>query len=491
MINQMFNKPKFVGCLAPGKRLIFGFISLISAILVILGGSLTGDPAASQTINLVEQVRIKPSTVVGKPGFFQVGQSMQDRWWFIDPEGKPFFYKGVTSVGSGRGVPPSAVYPGYSEVIMQKYGKDSTAFREATYERLRRWNFNALGAWTALDLLDGDMPYTIVLDFARVGPEIKSDGVRIPDVFAPEWLKGIDRQAQTFVAPRRNNRMLVGYFTDNELGWGEIDNPDQQGKLNSDLLLTNELKPSLLQVCLSLDSHRPAYQAAWDFVLSRHNGSLETLAQDWQVNIDTPEQVRQWTNAKQAIVSRGYLADYRAFLAEFAQRYFEQSAAAIHRYDTNHLILGCRFGAPPSDAVFSAVKKPWVDVVSANNYRYQMYERMDIYYKATQLPILNGEFSWGHRVFSERPLPNEPEAGLPATERMTRNGEQALTRAWTHPSLVGYTWYRWVDQPTNKPPYLPPVSLGLVTLEDEPNRWHTDLLTKLNAQAEAIALGIN
>ncbi|MFP4102151.1 hypothetical protein [Coleofasciculus sp.] len=64
--------------------------------------------------------------------------------------------------------------------------------------------------------------------------------------------------------------------------------------------------------------------------------------------------------------------------------------------------------------------------------------------------------------------------GLPATERMIRNGEQALTRAWTHPGLVGYTWYRWVDKPTNKPPYVPPISLSLVTLEDEPNRWHTD-----------------
>ena len=66
-----------------------------------------------------------------------------------------------------------------------------------------------------------------------------------------------------------------------------------------------------------------------------------------------------------------------------------------------------------------------------------------------------------------------------------------LTRAWTHPALVGYTWYRWVDKPTNEPPYVPPISLGLVTLEDEPNPWHTDLLTRLNAQAEAIALGMN
>ncbi|NEO85378.1 MAG: hypothetical protein F6J87_14185 [Spirulina sp. SIO3F2] len=493
----MHNPWEFLTRLKFRKWFVLGLITLIATLLLSGSADLTPAAIAQPPVNPLAQVQIDPETVVGQPGFFRVGQSTRDRWWLIDPEGQPFFFKGVTSIGTGRDVPPAdnypgyiEPYPGYSEIITQKYGSDAAAFRDATYERLRRWNFNALGAWSAGDLTDQDFPYTVVLDFVRVGPTIESPWVKVPDVFALEWRQAIDAQAQKFVATRRNDPMLVGYFTDNELGWGDLEKPDHLPRLNPDLLLTSDFKPSLLQVCLSLKPEQPAYQAAWRFVLARHGEHLVGLAKAWQVDIETPEQIQQWTQTGQALVSRGYLADQRAFVTEFAQRYFEQTAAAIHRYDDHHLILGCRFGSPPSAALFTALKRPWVDVVSANNYRYAMYERMDQYYQATHLPILNGEFSWGHSVFAERPLPDEPEGGLPATERMVRNGEQALTRAWTHPALVGYTWYRWVDQPTGQPPYIPPISLGLVTLADEPNHWHTDLLTQLNAQAEAIAAGI-
>lgn len=458
-------------------------IFALSVAITLLGELLPRPLVALQPDSPLAEVSIVTETVVGNEGFFRVGRSTKGRWWMIDPNGKPFFYRGVTSVGDGRGIWPStSPLSSYTQVITKKYSQDSARFRDVTFEQLRRWNFNALGTWTASDLWEQGMPYTIVLDFLKVGPEIRLKGiVKLPDVFDPEWNKAIDAKAREVVLSRHDSSQLVGYFTDNELGWADAESPDRQ--VNPDLLLTDEAKPSLLQTCLSLEEERSAYAAAWDFVLQRHSSNLKQLAKDWQVEIDSRAKIKQWTQAKQAIVSRGYLEDQRVFQAEFARRYFELSAAAIRRYDQNHLLLGSRFGAPPSAAVFSAVKRPWVDVVSANNYRYEFYERMDIYYRATHLPILNTEFSWGHKVFSEKPLPEEPEGGFPSTERMIRNGEQALVRALTHPGLVGYTWYRWL----NRPDHVPPISVGLVTLEDEPNRWHTDLLASLNAKAEVIA----
>ncbi|HLO89154.1 MAG TPA: hypothetical protein VK203_29675 [Nostocaceae cyanobacterium] len=449
--------------------LLFSSISLISNSLVI-----------GQSATLLDKIQIVNETVIGKPGFFRVGKSTQNRWWLIEPDNKPFFYKGVTSVNFGY---PAAYIP----TVVKKYGKDPSVFRQAAFERLRSWNFNALGAWTPPELWDQGMPYTVILDFAKVSPktQLKSGdiGLYLPDVFDSEWIKEIDLKARKVVSPLRNSKLLIGYFTDNELSWGDPERPDYKDKLNPELSVIDQGEISLLQISLSLDAKKPAYQAAWNFVLQQHGNNIQQLGRDWQIDIDSREKIRDLTKKKQAIVSREFLKDHRLFLKEFARRYFLLTAATIHSYDRNHLILGCRFGAPPSNEVFSAVKRPWVDVVSANNYRYEMYERMDIYYQATHLPILNTEFSWGHGVFFYRPLANEPPEGVTSLQRMVQNGEQSLKRAIAHPALVGYTWYRWVDFPS----YKPPISYGLVNLQDEPYRLHTDLLTKLNAQAEAIA----
>lgn len=459
------------------KVIVSFLIALLTAIAILLLPPLVKLVIASFPTPL-EQVRIDPTTIMGKEGFFRVGKSTQGRWWFINADDKPFFYKGVTSV--------NPEYPlVYSLFLNEKYGKERTAFRETALRRLQSWNFNALGGWTAPLFWDRGMPYTVILDFVKVTPPIKNEYIYLPDVFDPEWLKQIDAKAKNVATPIAKSKQLVGYFTDNELNWAQAQTPDR--KVNPSLLLTADARLSLLQIFLSLEETQPGYKAAWDFILKRHSNSLEQLARDWQVEITSKETIKQWTDEKKAIVSESYLADEAAFSKELASRYFQETSAAIHRYDPNHLILGCRFGEPPGKSIFAAIKHPWVDVVSANNYRFAMYDRIDIYYQGTQLPILNGEFSWGHKVFSDRPLPNEPESGISLTERMVRNGEESLKKALTHPGLVGYTWYRWVDLPGNTPP----ISVGLLNLNDEPNRLHTDLLKKINSQAEAIALKKN
>jgi hypothetical protein len=474
-----FSSSSFVRAAKPWQWLSLTLLMLCCLIVFSLNphrlnassGELSGD-----------RVEMIPATVVGKAGFFRVGRSTQERWWFLDPDNRPFFYKGVTSVGDGRGIfPTTSALSSYTNLIKQKYGGDVERYRKDTFARLRDWNFNALGAWTAEDFFDREMPYTLVLDFAKgeQTPRL-TDKLHLPDVFDPQWLKAIDRKAKRLVDPRRDSRLLVGYFTDNELSWEDM----EIAQFEPEERITKKIEPFLLQVCLSLDSERSAYQAAWKFVLERHENSLEAVAIAWHIPLESQAQLKQYTANKQALVSPEFLEDSQVFTQAFARRYFEESAKAIHRYDSNHLILGCRFGAPPNEAVFSQVKRPWVDVVSANNYRYNFYDRMDLYYRATQLPVLNTEFSWGHQTFSQMQLPGEPSE-LSPTERMVRYGEQSLARAFTHPGLVGYTWYRWINRPEYSSS---PIELGLITLKDEPNPWHVKLAEKLNARAETITL---
>jgi hypothetical protein len=420
--------------------------------------------------------RFDPATMAGTPGYFRVGRSTTGHWWFQDPEGQPFFYRGVTSVSRGDDLDHPAPY---TKRVLELYGRSPEGFRKITFERLRSWGFNALGAWSNEELWNQGMPFTVILNFAQSGPQI--EGTYLPDVFDPAWEKGIDARARKVAAPQRTSKQLIGYFTDNELGWEQM--PQGGLQLASDALDPKH-SPTLLQLCLSQQPGKAAYEAAWSFVLARHGNSLQKLAAAWNVPLEDKATVAQWTRKQTAIRSQEYLKDDAQFSGDFARRYFELTAKAIRKYDPNHLILGCRFGGPPGDAVLAQVKRPWVDVVSANNYRYEMQARMNIYYRATGLPVMNTEFSWGHAGFSERPLPNENPMGATAVERMVANGETALEDSFRLSGLVGWTWYRWVD----KVDFVPPITYGLVTIGNDPNSITTDLATRINRCAERIAV---
>jgi hypothetical protein len=129
--------------------------------------------------------------------------------------------------------------------------------------------------------------------------------------------------------------------------------------------------------------------------------------------------------------------------------------------------------------------KPWVDVVSMNNYRPVLYQRIDYVYQQTDLPVLIGEFSINPDLFKYVPLPDEP-VGSPATlERVQRRGEEVLLRASSHPGMVGYTWYRWVANTTQGENY----SYGLVNRDDEVE-IHVPFLQKVHPRIDPLRWAI-
>lgn len=425
-------------------------------------------------------ITMNPATLDGTAGFFRVGQSKTGQWYFVDPENRPFLFKGVTSVSRANawGNVDKTQPRLYAPVVERKYGGDPAAFREGNIKRLRDWKFNALGAWSEDLFWDHGMPYTIILDFVKDGHELMNIGM--PNVYDPGWAAVIDAKAKRLCTPHAESRDLIGYFTDNELGWPAPATIAQEQEVG---VPSAPASPSLLQRCLSQPANTPEYGAAWAFVSARHPDA-KTLPASWGIADASPDAITALTKAKHPIRTAGFVSDDTAFVRQTAERYFRLSAEAVRRYDKNHLLLGCRFGGPPDPAVFAAVRRPWVDVVSANNYRDTMYERMDIYYQATHLPVLNTEFAWASDYFV-KPRSGEPTGGLPVSERMVVLGRQSLARALSHPALVGYTWFRWVD----KPDQLPPASFGIVTADDAPNWAHLGTLTWINENAEAIHAG--
>ena len=405
-----------------------------------------------------------PSSYKGTSGYFRIAKTTEGQWWFVTPDGQPFYYKGVCAVNRAGTMGGRRALPGpYAATIDRKYNYQQSpdAFVTASLHTLRTHGFNALGAWATEEFFNKGMPFTEIIEFFKEGPFLPSANGKggLPDIFDPEWMVNADRKARALCTPLRYSRELVGYFTDNEIGFGKVE--DTQFDLG---FQAGQFDYSLLRLVLAMDSSRAAYKEAWKFVLERHGNSFRTLSQDWKVAIANSEDMKMLNNMKARIQDPSYDADAAAFSKWYAERYFKISHDLIRRYDPNHLILGCRFGGPPPFYVLDAMK-PWVDVISANNYQPILYDRYDTLYKYTGLPLLIGEVSWATDPFKMIPYASEKSIPLTQKERMFRSGTNTLTRTALHDGIVGFTWYRWVS-PASTAEY---IHSGVVTLEDEPD----------------------
>jgi hypothetical protein len=409
----------------------------------------------------------KPETLRGRAGFFRVGQTDAGQWWLVDPHNRPFFAKAVAAVNShGRAGTPPERAGAYAVATGRLQGDvDSSGFAYSASERLRNWKFNTLGPWAEAVLVEAGLHTTSVVDFRGSGvPVIHSQGVHLPDVFDPGWLAACDAHAAAAVALWAGRTDFIGYYTDDAPGWGEV----------------REDRLSLLQICLSLEPGFAAYHAAWEFVLAPHGGDLAALAREWSIDLPNKEVIRQRTLAERPLATVGYLRDHARFTREFAHRYFIATSAALRRHDPDHLILGCRFAQPPSEAVLAECVYPQVDVMSWYCHAPDFVSQAGRYTGATGMPLMLTAFGLSNARF--RTASFNAHSGPTRIERMLRDSRRALTAACTHPAVVGYEWARWADEVDEVPPF----SAGLVHGDDREAVEHTELILQINTRAERL-----
>jgi hypothetical protein len=274
----------------------------------------------------------------------------------------------------------------------------------------------------------------------------------------------------------------LGYFVDNEATWAQArkDHVWGQGGAMTDQNVAGK-EPLLLQYFLALPPERGGHKATWAFVLERHRGSVQELAKDWGVAFDSPAKFAEMHAKGMVLNSKAYSEDLDAFTTHFTREYFRVTAESIRRYDPNHLLLGCRHGGPPGDVVLRAYDPRHVDVLSFNNYRPNFRERADEY-NAAKMPMLNGEFAWmsGHwRSVNSRTSPREQ------VEAFRRRATRALENAFTHPNLLGYSWFKFCHDVAD----LDAPHEGLFNTRGEVNRFNEDLLKRIHPRLEGIATG--
>ena len=273
---------------------------------------------------------------VGTDAFFTVGRRA-GHWWFITPEGEPFWSIGMNHIDSA-----TLRYAESGDIWREQFGNSHQRWiQEGVVPDLKAWGFNTVG-WTQEVVIRGDsmhrhsrsftpeeyewagMPYCHLLPFAETHQwEIET---RYPDVFSPDFAEWCDYVARADCARLAEDPNLIGYFY--------VDCP------------------------------------SWVHALT------------W--NPKGP-----WFDPKRLESEAG-----RRELYEMARRYYHVTHDAVRRYDPNHLILGDRYEAmePLPDLILEAAA-PYVDVMS-----FQFFSTPDRigpaltrWHELTRKPVLLGD----------------------------------------------------------------------------------------------------
>jgi hypothetical protein len=375
--------------------------------------------------------------------YYRVEQR-QGIWWFTTPDGKPFYSMGVNVVDMGA--PRQTYDPKSPEYAAFLHYPSPEAWTQATLHRLHSWNFNTLGGWSSPAAPRDAMPYTVVLNLGGTA--------HVPwgDVFGEEVSRKFDEAARQRVAPLANDTNLLGYFSDNELGWWD---------------------DTLFDYYLKQPQTNATRQVLIRLMRDHYGNDFSRLLQDFETaeskSFDELE-----PRAALALKPGGHGMDVvEKFTFLVAERYYKLAHDVIRRYDSHHLILGDRYqGYVPRAVAQAAI--PYVDVLSTNYAADWPDGEIAGFYltslhRLTRKPILVSEFYLS--AIENRSGNRNSSADFPvvATQReRARSFRNNVTALASLPFVVGAHWFEYYDEPTAGRPDGEDYNMGLVDINDRP-----------------------
>jgi hypothetical protein len=364
-------------------------------------------------------------------GFFRIEQ-IDDRWWFVCPDGHLFFSTGLNGVGPAAGtrvqgredlfaaLPPRDLLPTapggrgggiatsfYTWNLQRRFGGEwRPKWVDFTTQRLVAWGINSIHYWGWRDASEPRISYAQMLRGWQTSQSIMG----MPDVYAEDFERRVEEAAASQLGPRKDDPWMLGYFIGNEPPW-----PNRESQLV-------------------------------DLILAGADGAMKQRLQSHLAEGDT--------------------ADRRtAFVHAAFERYLNVINAACRRHAPNHLNLGIRFGGNPHNDLVKLTRD--CDVFSINIYRYApVRATLDRVYELTQRPILIGEFHIG-----------VPERGLaPGLVQAMNQEERAhayryyVEQCAAHPAMIGTHWFQWLDQPVTGRNDGENYNIGFIDVTDQPYR---------------------
>jgi hypothetical protein len=368
--------------------------------------------------------------------------------WLVKPDGTRFFSLGVCVVNQGASREDfTPTNPGYA--AFQHY-KDSNHWAVATLARLKSWNVTTVGGWSDFRALkecgDAQVAFTPVL---HVG---STAGAPWWDMWEKTNIARMHKVAREQILPLRDDPRVLGYYSDNEMGWW-----------NAALFeLTLKQAPTSTQRGRLIKLLRETYHDQWTELLkdfeAENAASFEELEQRGMLYL------RPGSNG---------IRVYRQFLGLLAERYYALVREVIGTYDPRGLILGDRYQsffypevvracAPHVDAVSGNLNAAWNDGTFQRFY-------LDTLRALSGKPVFVSEF---YMAANENRSGNRNDrSSFPTVatqkQRVTgfRNTIEALART---PYVVGADWFQYYDEPTHGRGDGENFNFGLVDIHNRP-----------------------
>jgi hypothetical protein len=383
--------------------------------------------------------------------------------WLTKPNGERLFSLGVCVVNQGASREDfCATNPGYA--AFQHY-ENSNHWAKATLKRLESWKFTTIGGWSDYAALrqcrDADVAFIPVL---AVG---MSCGAPWLDMWDTNLIAQMHQVAREQILPLRDEPRLLGYYSDNEMGWW-----------NATLFkMTLEQAPASGQRQRLMRLLRETYHNNWSELLKDFEtegaGSFEELDRGGMLYLRPG--------------SEG-IRVYRRFLGLMAERYYSLVREIIRTYDSRGLVLGDRYqsfyypevaraSGSSVDAFSSNLNAAWNDGTFPRFY-------LDTLHALSGKPGIVSEF---YMAAKENRSGNKNDTSTFPTvttqkERAAgfRNTARALAQT---PYIVGADWFQYFDEPTHGRGDGENYNFGLVDIHDQPYKLLTAAARELDLAA--------
>jgi len=398
----------------------------------------------------------------------------------------------ITSVGTRRiGLDDVeiTVEPGAAEAVARVPnmlflpGRDATGAPGGTwsyYRRQKDWaefacrrlfdlGFNSLaGGDEALEPhRRRTMPYFAGPGLTWAGPRLqdsKGNTALFPDVFDPEWQKGAEEWVRETTDKHRDDPLLLGYFTDNEIQM-------HQPLSRSIGIMDYFWSPSTAQELVR-------------WLHERYKGEVEALNRRWSSAHHRYQYKRFDDLPADKPTRRGdddpVGEDLRDFVRHMVKTYADTIVGLYRKHDPNHLVCSNRF-AGQFDVGFADLLRPY-DLIACNSYPRSRWG---------QTEFDEGQLQWLRAMHEKTGRPViVTEWGVSATDtglpnywgRLDTQAERAqayrnvLRQFWSEKYIVGSHWFSWVDSTDAEA-----TNWGIVDANDRPYRPLAGAMREVNA----------
>ena len=365
-----------------------------------------------------------------KTGFFHT-EKIDDRDWFITPDGNAFF-----------AVALSHLYSGESNLAAGNVYESSAEWMKDSFQKAKAMGFNcALGSATSPErnlngfvdvrlaeelFRENNFPYAVGVILLKHPWEFV-EGETLPDIFDPSYEKLIESRA-AMVCPRyKNDPLCMGYY----YGFGAFNKSDQWVNHH-----------------FSLPPGSPGREALAGVLIKRYSGDvkkfnnvygtslekIEDLKTKFELTYEKEYERRNYpTFAKQ--LNDEKLEDFEALISHMCTKLYKTGHTAIRRWDKNHLILGS-FIKEWALSVDSWKKvAPYVDMIAPQHVNRTI--SVEEIAKVTNLPIIFSDEYFG---FHYPKTGGNMHAGLVSHDARGEVYQANLLRHFKDSKVMGVTY---------------------------------------------------